>query len=44
VIFDRSGHPRARLVGGADWSTPAAVARIKALCGPNLSKVPAVKI
>jgi thiol-disulfide isomerase/thioredoxin len=44
VIFDRSGHPRARLVGAADWSTPDAVARVKALCGPDLSKVPAVKI
>jgi thiol-disulfide isomerase/thioredoxin len=44
VIFDRAGHPRARLVGGADWSTPAAVARVKALCGPDLSKTPAVKI
>ena len=44
VIFDRSGHPRARLVGGADWSTPGAVARVKALCGPNLTKIPAVKI
>jgi thiol-disulfide isomerase/thioredoxin len=44
VIFDRSGHPRARLVGGADWSTPEAVARVRALCGPNLSKAPAVKI
>jgi thiol-disulfide isomerase/thioredoxin len=44
VIFDRSGHPRARLIGGADWSTPAAVARVKALCGPDLSKAPAVKI
>ncbi|WP_419758872.1 TlpA disulfide reductase family protein [Acidisoma sp.] len=44
VIFDRSGHPRARLIGGADWSTPAAVAKVKALCGPNLSKIPAVKI
>ncbi len=44
VIFDRAGHPRARLVGGADWSTPAAVARVKALCGVDLSKTPAVKI
>jgi thiol-disulfide isomerase/thioredoxin len=44
VIFDRSGHPRARLIGGADWSTPAAVAQVKALCGPDLSKTPAVKI
>jgi len=44
VIFDRSGHPRARLVGGADWSTPDAVARVRALCGPNLSKTPPVKI
>jgi peroxiredoxin len=44
VIFDRTGHPRARLVGGADWSTPEAVARVKALCGPDLSKAPAVKI
>ena len=44
VIFDRSGHPRARLVGGADWGTAAAVARIKDLCGPNLSKAPVVKI
>jgi thiol-disulfide isomerase/thioredoxin len=44
VIFDRTGHPRARLIGGADWSTPAAVARVKALCGVDLSKAPAVKI
>jgi thiol-disulfide isomerase/thioredoxin len=44
VIFDRSGHPRARLVGSANWSTPDAVARIKALCGPNLAKAPSVKI
>ena len=44
VIFDRSGHPRARLVGSADWSTPGAVTRVKALCGPNLTKIPAVKI
>lgn len=44
VIFDRSGHPRARLVGGANWSTPEAIARVKALCGPDLSKAPAVKI
>jgi thiol-disulfide isomerase/thioredoxin len=44
VVFDRAGHPRARLVGGADWGTPAAVARVKALCGPDLSKTPAVKI
>jgi len=44
VIFDRNGHPRARLVGGADWSTPAAVARVKALCGTDLSKAPSVKI
>jgi thiol-disulfide isomerase/thioredoxin len=44
VIFDRSGHPRARLVGSADWSTPAAVARVKALCGPDLAKQASVKI
>ncbi len=44
VIFDRTGHPRGRLIGGADWSTPAAVARVKALCGVDLSKAPAVKI
>ncbi len=44
VIFDRAGHARARLVGGADWSTPEALARIKALCGPDLSKTPSVKI
>jgi thiol-disulfide isomerase/thioredoxin len=44
VVFDRAGHPRARLIGGADWSTPAAVARVKALCGVDLSKAPAVKI
>jgi thiol-disulfide isomerase/thioredoxin len=44
VIFDRAGQPRARLIGGADWSTPAAVARVKALCGPNLAKEPVVKI
>jgi thiol-disulfide isomerase/thioredoxin len=44
VIFDRTGHPRARLVGGADWSTPAAVARVKELCGPDLSKAPLVKL
>ena len=44
VIFDRTGHPRARLIGGADWSTPAAVARVKTLCGVDLSKAPAVKI
>jgi thiol-disulfide isomerase/thioredoxin len=44
VIFDRSGHPRARLVGSADWSTPAAISRVKALCGPDLLKVPSVKI
>ena len=44
VIFDRSGHPRGRLVGSVDWSTPAAVAKVRALCGPNLSKAPVVKI
>jgi len=44
VIFDRSGHPRARLVGSADWSTPTAVARVKALCGPDLAKQASVKI
>jgi thiol-disulfide isomerase/thioredoxin len=44
VIFDRSGHPRARLVGSADWSTPTAVARVKALCGPDLAKQGSVKI
>jgi thiol-disulfide isomerase/thioredoxin len=44
VIFDRSGHPRARLVGGADWGTPAAAAKIKALCGLDLSKAASVKI
>jgi peroxiredoxin len=44
VIFDRSGHPRARLVGSADWGTPAAISRVKALCGPDLAKVPSVKI
>jgi peroxiredoxin len=44
VIFDRSGHPRARLTGSADWSTPAAISRVKALCGPDLTKVPSVKI
>jgi thiol-disulfide isomerase/thioredoxin len=44
VIFDRSGHPRARLIGSADWSTPDAVSRVKALTGPDLSKAPIVKI
>jgi thiol-disulfide isomerase/thioredoxin len=44
VIFDRGGHPRARLVGGADWSAPAAVARVRALCGPDLAKAPLVKL
>lgn len=44
VIFDRAGHPRARMEGSTDWSTPQAVARVKALCGPNLSKAPLVKI
>ncbi len=44
VVFDRSGQPRARLVGGADWSTPDAISRVKALCGPDLSKAPAIKI
>jgi thiol-disulfide isomerase/thioredoxin len=38
VIFDRSGHPRARLIGGADWGTTAAATRLKGLCGPDLSK------
>jgi peroxiredoxin len=44
VIFDRAGHPRARLVGSADWSTPEAIARVKMLCGLDLSKTPAIKI
>jgi thiol-disulfide isomerase/thioredoxin len=44
VIFDRSGHPRGRLIGSADWSTPDAVSRVKALAGPDLSKAPMVKI
>lgn len=37
VVFDRSGTPRARLVGGADWGTEAAAAKVRALCGPDLS-------
>jgi peroxiredoxin len=48
VIFDRNGHPRARLVGGADWSAPEAATRVRQLCGPNLapslSKAASVKI
>lgn len=38
VVFDRAGTPRARLVGGADWGTEAAAAKIRALCGPDLSQ------
>lgn len=37
VIFDRAGKPRAQLVGGADWGTAAAAAKIRALCGPDLA-------
>jgi len=36
VIFDRNGRPRGRLVGGADWGTDAAAARVRALCGLDL--------
>ena len=38
VIFDRAGHPRARLVGGADWGTAEVADHVRALCGPNLNK------
>lgn len=45
VIFDRNGHPRAKLLGATDWSTPQAVSTVKALSGPNLmTGEPVVKI
>jgi peroxiredoxin len=52
VIFDREGHPRARLVGGADWGTAEVADHVRSLCGPNskksldnaLSKAASVKI
>ncbi|HEX3983629.1 MAG TPA: TlpA disulfide reductase family protein [Acidisoma sp.] len=44
VIFDRDGHPRAKLLGAANWSTPEAVAAVTSLAGPNLLKGPVVKI
>jgi thiol-disulfide isomerase/thioredoxin len=44
VIFDRSGQPRAKLLGAANWGTPEAVSAVKALCGPDLLKGPTVKI
>lgn len=44
VIFDRGGAPRARLVGGADWSSPEAVARVKSLCGPDLARSATVNL
>jgi hypothetical protein len=31
VIYDRAGHERARLTGGADWSSPQARAVVQAL-------------
>ena len=44
VIFDRNGHPRAKLLGATDWSTPQAVAAVKSLVGPDLMTGPTVKI
>lgn len=44
VIFDRNGHPRAKLLGATDWSSPQAVAAVKSLCGPDLLTGPTVKI
>jgi thiol-disulfide isomerase/thioredoxin len=44
VVFDRAADQSGAGMAGADWSTPAAVARVKALCGVDLSKAPAVKI
>jgi hypothetical protein len=31
VIYDKTGHERARLAGGADWNSPEARAVIEAL-------------
>lgn len=44
VIFDRDGKPRAQLVGGADWGTEAAAAKVQALCGPDLGKAATVNL
>jgi thiol-disulfide isomerase/thioredoxin len=44
VIFDRRGHPRAKLLGATDWSTPEAIAVAKSLCGQRLAADPIVKI
>ena len=33
VIIDRQGRERARLEGAADWATPEAAARVRALVG-----------
>jgi peroxiredoxin len=44
VIFDRAGHPKARLVGGADWGTEEAAAKVRSLCGPDLAKAADVRI
>ncbi|WP_459676792.1 TlpA family protein disulfide reductase [Acidisoma sp. 7E03] len=44
VVFDRSGQPRARLIGGADWGTEAAAAKVRALCGPGLDVKPTVTL
>ncbi|MCB8883287.1 TlpA family protein disulfide reductase [Acidisoma cellulosilytica] len=44
VIFDRNGHPRAKLLGATDWSTPQALALVTSLTGPDLSAEPVVKI
>ncbi len=44
VIFDRNGHPRAKLLGATDWSKPQAITTVTSLCGPNLMTGPVVKI
>jgi thiol-disulfide isomerase/thioredoxin len=44
VIFDRSGKPRARLVGSADWGSADAAEKVRGLCGPDLARAASVKI
>jgi len=44
VIFDRDGRPRGRLIGGADWGTAAAAAKVRALCGPDLATAATVNL